>query len=110
MLSKLARPFFKPKRCISFFQARKFSTPKREIKHPRALYDGLEQTVLDRAVGIKNDPRMLIDLKPFEWRTGNYKSYFENPGVMVTAIISLFIFALCIGNMIWINFRDVTVR
>jgi hypothetical protein len=110
MLSKLARPIFKPSKCISLIQIRNITTPKHPLPDRRALYHGLEKTTLDVACGIKSDPRMLIDLKPMEWRTGAYKSYFEHPGVQGVSLIAILIFILAFGNMVWLNYADVTVR
>lgn len=109
-ISRLARSLGTQKKCIVVLQVRKITTPKQYPAEPRALFHGLETTVLDRGIGVKSDPRMLLDLKPLEWRTNAHKTYFEHIGVVVVTYIAVFVFLLVVISMGWLNYADVTVR
>lgn len=94
-LSKLAsRPILRLTsiRPLYYFQIRRFQSPK-----------GDPGSQLNIQVGIYKDPRFMLDLKPYEWRDGQWKTWTPLPAlivwslavyVVVTGIIALVAYSL----------------
>jgi len=94
--SKLAsRPLVRITRVVplSFLQARNFQSPK-----------GYPGGALDGAIGVYKDPNFKLDLKPYEWRDGQWKTYTHLPSIIVW---SLAVYAIVFGCIALVQYSRI---
>lgn len=67
------------------------------------------QSVLDRVTGVYSDPKYKLDLKPLEFRDGQYKTYFHIP-VMCVYGIGLVVCFWCACCIVFYTLFDSQVK
>jgi hypothetical protein len=60
----------------------------------------------DTLAGVYEDPNFTVDLRPFEWREGQYLHYISEIGIMILCVPAIIVICLCFSMLAWYTFYD----